>query len=107
MSESCDVTTEIPVALFALASPVTKPAKVTVTEALAGIVPVPDVVTTNDVDEGAAAIPATFEELMVTLGSGHPRAKKYDGKKRVIFPPDGMAPPPLGTNVNVAALPEY
>jgi hypothetical protein len=95
----------MPVALFALTSPVTKPVNVTVTEAFAAMVPAPDVVITNDVDEGTAANPKTLMELMATLGSGQPRAKKSKGNKRVICPPDGMAPPMLGMNENVAALP--
>ena len=97
----------MPVALFALTSPVTKPVKVTVTEAFPTIAPAPRVVITNDVAEGAAANPATLWELMATLGSGQPRAKKYHGKKRVIFPPDGIVPPRLGVNEKVAALPGY
>ena len=106
-SGSRDVTTKMPVALSALTSPVTNPVKVTVTETFADMMPSPNVVMTSDVDEGAAAVPATCSELMATLGWGQPRAKNHTGKNRVIFPPDGMAPPPLGVNEKVAALPGY
>ena len=73
---SCDVTTEIPAGLLAVTSPVSKPVKVTVTEALANICPVPDVVMTSDVDEGAVAVAATLGELIATFGAGQPVAKK-------------------------------
>ncbi len=75
-SRSCDVVTYIPVALSALAFPVTKPVNVTTTDTLANICPLPDVVITNDVDEGSAAEPVTFTELIATLGAGQPTAKK-------------------------------
>ena len=73
---SCDVTTEIPAGLLAVTSPVSKPVKVTVTETLANICPVPDVVMTSDVDDGAAAVAATLGELIATFGAGQPAAKK-------------------------------
>jgi hypothetical protein len=72
----CDVVTYMPVALSALASPVTNPVNVTTTDTLAKICPLPDVVITTDVDEGSAAVPVTFMELMATLGAGQPGAKK-------------------------------
>ena len=97
------VTTEMPVALSALASPVTRPVNVTVTNTPPNTCPVPDIVITNDVDEGGAAVPSTFMELMKTPGAG-PRTKKFDGKKRVILSPDARVPPPLGRNEKVAAL---
>ncbi len=100
-----DVAIEIPVALLALAGPVIKPVRVTVTDTDANIRPVPDVVITNEVDDGAAAVPLTFKELMATPGAGHPSAKKYNGKKSVIVPPDNREPAPLGRNENVAVLP--
>ena len=102
-----DVATDMPVALLALAGPVIKPVKVTVTDTNANICPVPDVVITNDVDDGAAAVPLTFKELMTTPGAGLPSAKKENGKKRVIFPPDDTEPSPLGRNENVAVPPAY
>jgi hypothetical protein len=94
----------MPVSLLALTFPVTKPVNVTVTGTLASMSPLPDVVITRAVGEGAAAVPATLKELMATAGAGQPGAKKYVGKKRVIRPPDSMEPVPLGVNVNVAAL---
>ena len=75
-SGSREVVTYIPVALSALALPVTKPVNVTVTDTPATICPLPDVVITTDVDEGCAAVPATFNELMATPGAGQPSAKK-------------------------------
>ena len=94
----------MPVLLLALTFPVTRPVNVTVTDSLANMSPFPDVVMTRAVDEGVAAVPATFTELITTPGAGQPRAKKYVGKKRVICPPDSMEPVPLGVNVKVAAL---
>ena len=100
-----DVAINMPVELLAVAGPVIKPDSVTVTDADANICPVFDVVITNEVGNGVAAVPLTFRELMATPGAGQPSAKKFNGKKRVIVPPDDREPAPLGRNENVAVLP--
>ncbi len=119
----------MPVELPAVTVPMVRSITVTVTPVLATITAVA-VAMMMRVLVGVAAVPAVlqplitepgvpvlekksdghvsvcrFNKLMATPGAGQLGEKKFDGKKRVIVPPDDREPAPLGRNENVAVLP--
>ena len=100
-SRSALVSTVTPVALPAVATPMVKPVKVTVTALLALIAWVA-VVMTMEVPVGVATEPVGPLPLICALGDPA-LAKKPDGYVSVMVLPAASAPPAVVVKVNVAA----
>ncbi len=90
-----------------LEPPIVRPERVTVTGALAPIVPLDTVTTIVVAVDGAAEATADPPPLTATLEANTPEAKKPGGYVSVMLPPAVNAPPAVGVKENVADEPDF